>query len=71
MAPWLLYWRHSHIDNVLLGETKTRVHRHLEKTEDVVSYSSEQQEESTRILRPRTVSRSNGRRMPFSRRISM
>jgi hypothetical protein len=38
----------AHIDNVLLGETKTRVHRHLEKTEDVFSFSSEQQEETQR-----------------------
>ena len=38
----------AHIDNVLIGETKTRVHRHLEKTEDVFSFSSEQQEETQR-----------------------
>jgi hypothetical protein len=38
----------AHIDNILKGETKTRVHRHLEKTEDVFSFSSEQQEETQR-----------------------
>jgi len=48
---WLLGYKVgeiSHIDNVLLGETKSRVHRHLEKTEDVFTLTSEQQEETTR-----------------------
>jgi hypothetical protein len=38
----------AHIDNVLQGESKTRVHRRLEKTEDVFSYSSEQEQETQR-----------------------
>jgi hypothetical protein len=38
----------AHIDNVLQGETKTRVHRRLEKTEEVFSYSSEQEQETQR-----------------------
>jgi hypothetical protein len=38
----------AHIDNVLKGETKTRVHRHLEKTEEVFSFSNEQQDEVQR-----------------------
>ena len=38
----------AHIDNILLGETKTRVHRRLEKTEDVFTTTSEQQEETQR-----------------------
>lgn len=38
----------SHIDNVLMGEVKSRVHRHLEKKEDVFTLTSEQQDETTR-----------------------
>jgi hypothetical protein len=38
----------SHIDNVLKGETKTRVHRQLEKSEDVFTFGSEQTQETTR-----------------------
>jgi hypothetical protein len=51
VKQWLLGYKVgeiSHIDNVLLGETKSRVHRHLEKTEDVFTLTSEQQEETTR-----------------------
>ena len=51
VKQWLLGYKIgeiSHIDNVLLGETKSRVHRHLEKTEDVFTLTSEQQEETTR-----------------------
>ncbi|MET0522138.1 MAG: hypothetical protein ABW156_09220 [Jiangellaceae bacterium] len=51
VKQWLLGYRAgeiSHIDNVLMGETKTRVHRHLTKTEEVFTLTSEQQEETTR-----------------------
>jgi hypothetical protein len=51
VKQWLVGYKAgeiAHIDNVLLGETKTRTHRHLEKTEEVFSYSSEQQEETQR-----------------------
>jgi hypothetical protein len=37
----------SHIDNILLGESKERNHRRLEKTEETFSFSSENQEETT------------------------
>lgn len=51
VKQWLLGYsvgEISHIDNVLIGETKSRVHRHLEKTEDVFSSTMEQEEEVTR-----------------------
>jgi hypothetical protein len=38
----------SHIDNVLLGELKSKVHRQLEKSEEVLSFSSQQQNETSR-----------------------
>ncbi|MFI7405966.1 hypothetical protein ACIBW9_36800 [Streptomyces sp. NPDC049541] len=36
----------AHVDNILLSEFKSRVHRRLEKSEDVLAYTSEQQDES-------------------------
>ena len=51
VKQWLVGYKPgeiAHIDNVLLGETKTRTHRHLERTEETFSYSSEQQEETQR-----------------------
>src|SRR5678815_1389680 len=38
----------AHVENVLEGEKKTRVHRHLEKSEDVLSFSSESETETQR-----------------------
>lgn len=38
----------AHVENVLDGETKVRVHRRLEKTEELFSTSSEKQEETQR-----------------------
>jgi hypothetical protein len=38
----------SHVDNVLKGEIKTRVHRHLERNEETFTFSSEQESETTR-----------------------
>jgi hypothetical protein len=51
VKQWLVAYKAgeiAHIDNILLGETKQRTHRHLEKTEDTFSFSSEQQQETTR-----------------------
>lgn len=38
----------AHVENVLEGETKVRVHRRLEKTQESFSYSNEKQEETQR-----------------------
>jgi hypothetical protein len=38
----------SHIDNVLQSEVKKREHRHLEKTEEVFTFASEDQQETER-----------------------
>ena len=38
----------AHVENVLDGETKTRVHRRLEKTEELFASSAEKQEETQR-----------------------
>jgi hypothetical protein len=51
VKTWLSGYRAgdiSYIDNVLVGETKVRVHRRLEKSEETFSFSREQQEESTK-----------------------
>jgi hypothetical protein len=50
VKQWLLGYKVgeiAHIDNVLQSEMKSRVHRHLEKTEEVFSFTSEQQEETS------------------------
>ncbi len=38
----------AHVENVLEGEKKIRVHRRLEKTEELFAFSSEKQEETQR-----------------------
>ncbi|MGH7927548.1 MAG: hypothetical protein ACREQV_07120, partial [Candidatus Binatia bacterium] len=38
----------AHVENVLLKEAKSRVHRHLEKAEEVFSFATEEQEETQR-----------------------
>jgi hypothetical protein len=40
----------AHVENVLEGESKIRVHRRLEKTEELFSFSSEKQEETQHDL---------------------
>jgi hypothetical protein len=51
VKQWLVEYRAgeiSGIHNVMKGETSERNHRHLEKTEDVFAFTSEQQEETTK-----------------------
>ena len=51
VKQWLCCYKagdFAHVENVLAGETKVRVHRRLEKTEELFSSSSEKHEETER-----------------------
>jgi hypothetical protein len=51
VKQWLTAYREgeiSDIHNIMMGESKTRAHRQLEKTEETFSFTSAQEEETTK-----------------------